>query len=210
MVPITPIEGQTLLLNVHRIAGIEETPETVVTLTGGQRMVVVDIASDLVASIKRVHATARATGAVCRSRRAGDLVNLATATADEPAAATEAAGTVSNVNPLLTGLIDLDRALAAVARVRWGQGGAADARFVDRALAAATTSLRRVSGSIDVQRSGAVAASLAGILDFCADQLVAREHGHGRVPPALLVAMLKRVRRAWAQLAVESTNPATP
>ena len=43
MIPVTPIAGRTVLLNANLIEAIEETPDTVITLAGGRRMVVVDV-----------------------------------------------------------------------------------------------------------------------------------------------------------------------
>ena len=57
MIPVTPIAGQTVLLNANLIEAIEETPDTVIVLSGGRRMVVVDVPDHLVARIERVRAS---------------------------------------------------------------------------------------------------------------------------------------------------------
>lgn len=54
MIPVTPIAGRTVLLNANLIEAIEETPDTVIVLAGGRRMVVVDVPAHLVARIERV------------------------------------------------------------------------------------------------------------------------------------------------------------
>lgn len=79
MIPITPLEGASVLLNVHSIERIEETPETVLVLAGGRRMVVVDAALDLVDRIVRVRAKIMASAAAAsearqKSERSLDLV----------------------------------------------------------------------------------------------------------------------------------------
>ena len=57
MIPVTPIAGRTVLLNANLIEAIEETPETVIVLAGGRRMVVVDVPAHLVARIERIRAS---------------------------------------------------------------------------------------------------------------------------------------------------------
>ena len=57
MIPVTPIAGHTVLLNANLIEAIEETPDTVIVLSGGRRMVVVDVPDHLVARIERIRAS---------------------------------------------------------------------------------------------------------------------------------------------------------
>ena len=57
MIPVTPIAGRTVLLNANLIEAIEETPDTVIVLSGGRRMVVVDVPDHLVARIERIRAS---------------------------------------------------------------------------------------------------------------------------------------------------------
>lgn len=57
MIPVTPIAGRTVLLNANLIEAIEETPDTVITLAGGRRMVVVDVPDHLIARIERIRAS---------------------------------------------------------------------------------------------------------------------------------------------------------
>lgn len=57
MIPVTPIAGRTVLLNANLIEAIEETPDTVIVLSGGRRMVVVDVPDHLVARIERVRSS---------------------------------------------------------------------------------------------------------------------------------------------------------
>ncbi len=57
MIPVTPIAGRTVLLNANLMEAIEETPVTVIVLSGGRRMVVVDVPEHLVARIERIRAS---------------------------------------------------------------------------------------------------------------------------------------------------------
>ena len=57
MIPVTPIAGRTVLLNANLIEAIEATPDTVIVLAGGRRMVVVDVPDHLVARIERIRAS---------------------------------------------------------------------------------------------------------------------------------------------------------
>lgn len=57
MIPVTPIAGRTVLLNANLIEAIEETPDTVIVLAGGRRMVVVDVPAQLVARIERIRSS---------------------------------------------------------------------------------------------------------------------------------------------------------
>jgi flagellar protein FlbD len=57
MIPVTPIAGRTVLLNANLIEAIEETPDTVIVLAGGRRMVVVDVPDHLIARIERIRAS---------------------------------------------------------------------------------------------------------------------------------------------------------
>jgi flagellar protein FlbD len=57
MIPVTPIAGRTVLLNANLIEAIEKTPDTVIVLSGGRRMVVVDVPDHLIARIERIRAS---------------------------------------------------------------------------------------------------------------------------------------------------------
>jgi len=57
MIPVTPIAGRTVLLNANLIEAIEQTPDTVIVLAGGRRMVVVDVPDHLVAKIEKIRAS---------------------------------------------------------------------------------------------------------------------------------------------------------
>lgn len=48
MIPVTRFDGTTLIVNVDRILWIEQTPDTVVVLTTGERLLVRERPSDLV------------------------------------------------------------------------------------------------------------------------------------------------------------------
>lgn len=53
MIPVTPIAGLTILLDVDAVVAIEATPETVIALDDGRRMVVADSVETLVRRIAR-------------------------------------------------------------------------------------------------------------------------------------------------------------
>lgn len=63
MVPVTAIEGVAILIHVDEIAAIESTPETVIVLADGRRMVAADSAETLVRRIARERARRVARGA---------------------------------------------------------------------------------------------------------------------------------------------------
>ena len=63
MVPVTAIEGVAILIDVDEIAAIESTPETVIVLADGRRMVSADSAEALVQRIARERARRVARGA---------------------------------------------------------------------------------------------------------------------------------------------------
>ncbi|MDX2343824.1 MAG: flagellar FlbD family protein [Acidimicrobiia bacterium] len=73
MIPVTPIAGRTVLLNANLIEAIEETPDTVIVLAGGRRMVVVDVPDHLVARIERIRASVFAAAHNRRPRGRGKL-----------------------------------------------------------------------------------------------------------------------------------------
>lgn len=76
MIPVTPIEGRTVLLNANLIEAIEETPDTVIVLAGGRRMVVVDVPDHLIARIERIRASVLAAAHNERPRGRAQLYAL--------------------------------------------------------------------------------------------------------------------------------------
>ncbi len=76
MVHVTPIAGPTILLSVDAITAIEPTPQPVVVLTDGRRLVVTDDPSDLVRRIVAQRAVQLA-GAVAPAGPTGTLVGAA-------------------------------------------------------------------------------------------------------------------------------------
>ena len=56
MIPVTAIEGVAILIDVDEIAAIESTPETVIVLADGRRMVAADSPESLVRRISRERA----------------------------------------------------------------------------------------------------------------------------------------------------------
>lgn len=73
MIPVTPIAGSTVLLNANLIEAIEQTPDTVIVLAGGRRMVVIDVPDHLVARIERIRASVLATAHGKRPRGRAQL-----------------------------------------------------------------------------------------------------------------------------------------
>ncbi len=63
MIALTRLNGQPVMVNSDLIEQIEETPDTVVTLTSGNRLVVRDRMTDVQAKIvefkRRIHAPER-------------------------------------------------------------------------------------------------------------------------------------------------------
>ncbi|MBV8637072.1 MAG: flagellar FlbD family protein [Candidatus Eremiobacteraeota bacterium] len=63
MIALTRLNGQPVMVNSDLIEQIEETPDTVVTLTSGNRLVVRDRMADVQAKIiefkRRIHAPER-------------------------------------------------------------------------------------------------------------------------------------------------------
>lgn len=53
MVELTRLNGQKIILNLELIESLEETPDTVVTLTTGKKYVVVERPSQIMAAIIR-------------------------------------------------------------------------------------------------------------------------------------------------------------
>lgn len=63
MIPVTAIEGIATLIDVDEITAIESTPETVIVLADGRRMLSADSAETLVRRIARERARRMARGA---------------------------------------------------------------------------------------------------------------------------------------------------
>ncbi|MEA2000262.1 MAG: flagellar FlbD family protein [Actinomycetota bacterium] len=234
MIPITPLAGRTVLLNLRVIERIEETPETVIVLAGGRRMVVVDIAPELVARIHRAHAkvmTAAARGAAPGLRRKPTKPSAiapsqsaepdtrrttaaATAAAPEPATDHPLGTPVSNVNNLHTGQIAFDRTLASISRYRWAMSQqSADTQTAQQELARAHATIRDLPGMIDLEHSSDIAKSLADTINFCATQLagLAPRHGEEKAPRETEATLrfvettLTGLRKIWARIAADAS-----
>ncbi|MGA9596853.1 MAG: flagellar FlbD family protein, partial [Acidimicrobiia bacterium] len=196
MIPITPLRNRTVLINVKSIEQIEQMPETVLVLTGGRRMVVVDLAQDVAQRIQRVHATVMARAAAGSTPRltspGGRLPSTALPQAAhgfvEPASApadlapskdpdqtvsttTISTTNISTTNLLHTGQIALDRILAAVTRCRW----LADQRSMDdlyrQELGKALDAVDDLAGTFRPRHVRGPASALAEVLGGCRDQL---------------------------------------
>ena len=57
MIPVTPLKGRPIMLNADLIESIESSPDTVITLANGRRLVVADRAQDLVERIQLFRAS---------------------------------------------------------------------------------------------------------------------------------------------------------
>lgn len=57
MIPITPLEGLTVLLDVDLIEAIEPSPQPIIVLTNGRRLVVSDAPDSLLERIRRARAS---------------------------------------------------------------------------------------------------------------------------------------------------------
>lgn len=228
MIPVTPLSDRTVLINARSIERIEQMPETVLVLTGGRRMVVVDLAQDVVKRIERVHATVVAAAAAGSTRRrtssSGRLRSTALPQAAhgfvEPASApaglppgTDPDQTISTTNLLHTGQIALDRVLAAVARSRW----LSDQRSMDdlyrRELGKALDALDDLAGTLHPRQIRGPATSLTEVLGGCRDQLgllLSRDRDEMSVREAdnimrTIHANISKVRKVWARIAADTS-----
>jgi len=52
MISLTRLNGKTIVLNALLIESIEETPDTIITLTTGKRYTVLEKADDVVAKVR--------------------------------------------------------------------------------------------------------------------------------------------------------------
>ncbi|MBO5509195.1 MAG: flagellar FlbD family protein [Lachnospiraceae bacterium] len=51
MIEVTRLKGSKIIINAELIEMVEETPDTVITLTSGKRYVVCEAAEDIVAKV---------------------------------------------------------------------------------------------------------------------------------------------------------------
>ncbi len=233
MIPITPLAGSRVLVNVRLIEQIEETPETVIVLTGGRRMVVVDVAQNLVERINRVQGNVRAAMAV-RSSHTTKATRLSVVGPPPPetetglgfttpnfsgTASTDVSQPISTVNLFHAGQIAIDRALAAIARHEWAstQGSVDTDQVAQHQLATAHDTICGLTRTIDLEQSGDVAKSLVDILNYCSDQLADMRTAAGEATPPrerkamlhLVKANLAKLRKTWARIAADASSPAS-
>jgi len=233
MIPITPLSNKTVLINVRSIEQIEQMPETVLVLTGGRRMVVVDLAQDVAQRIQRVHATVMARAAAGSTPRltspGGRLPSTAlpqavhgfaeraSAPADLPPGRDPnqaiATTNVSTTNLLHTGQIALDRILAAVTRCRW----LVDQRSMDdlyrQELGKALDAVDDLAGTLRPGHGRGPATALAEVLGGCRDQLsmlLSRDMDEISVQEAdnimrTIHANIRKVRTVWARIAADTS-----
>ncbi|MGE5397847.1 MAG: flagellar FlbD family protein [Chitinophagales bacterium] len=53
MIRVTKLNGQSIIINLELIESIEETPDTIITLTTGKKMVVLDKTNEIIANVIR-------------------------------------------------------------------------------------------------------------------------------------------------------------
>lgn len=53
VIPVTRLNGQTIIINLDLIETLEQTPDTVITLTNGKKFVVRESVNEIVAEIVR-------------------------------------------------------------------------------------------------------------------------------------------------------------
>jgi uncharacterized protein YlzI (FlbEa/FlbD family)/flagellin-specific chaperone FliS len=238
MIPVRPLADRTVLLNIDSIDRIEEMPETVIVLVGGRRLVVVDLAGDLVRKIRRVRAKVeyRRSQATSGDSPVLDLASVTPPRSDTelPEAAPGVAAPrpvagdppISSATNLQTGLIAFDRLLAALARHRWAAG-----QHIPEAEEIAQQQLKQALGAahelmslIDIEHSGGIGSALYEILDSCATQLSnlhpdLRDSSHpGRATNLRRIEVsLSKLRNVWARIAADtsfrkptSTDPSEP
>ena len=68
MIIVHRLRGEPMFLNADLIESIEETPDTVVTLVDGRRMVVSDAGSDIADRVLEFRASILASAATLRER----------------------------------------------------------------------------------------------------------------------------------------------
>ena len=68
MIIVHRLRGEPMFLNADLIESIEETPDTVVTLVDGRRMVVSDTGSDIADRVLEFRASILASAATLRER----------------------------------------------------------------------------------------------------------------------------------------------
>lgn len=227
MIPVTPLEGRSVLLNVNSIELIEEAPETVLVLAGGRRMVVVDVAEDLVARINKVRARLLASAAESRGRSESSRNRLrAVSAAGEPpdpsrdvttGGADTATPALSTSNVLHMGQVTLDRVLASIARCR-SAVPRRDLVHFRRELGAAHDGIETLASTLDHRHSGGVTQSAIDILVACADRLAGLEGERlSTVSPQDADAVLRTLqgslttlRKAWARIAADTSYLPTP
>jgi flagellar protein FlbD len=85
MIAVTRPDGSTLLLNPDRIESIEETPDTVITLTDGRKLLVREGADVVAARFTAYRRSLRAGPRRAARTPPADPIRLATAPIDEEA-----------------------------------------------------------------------------------------------------------------------------
>lgn len=223
MIPITPLTNKTVLVNIRSIEQIEETPETVLVLTGGRRMVVVDAAQNVVDRIHRVRAqilaSASNTSRGASTEEDTDAPSPVGLRVVEPSTGwtdrSLGTGQLSNANPLHTGQISIDRTLAAIARCRWLAGQESADSVFERELVRALDSIEDLTRSAKSRQAREADNTIAERVEWCRDQLMNLYHetqsGLSAADTQHILrrvgASVKRLRRAWAAAAADSSRP---
>lgn len=72
MIPVTRPDGSTLLINPDRIETIEDTPDCVITMADGKKLIVRESAADVSARFMAYQKAIRTPNSKFGGRRAGD------------------------------------------------------------------------------------------------------------------------------------------
>lgn len=84
MILVHRIKGEALFLNADLIEAVETTPDTVITLVDGRKLVVADDAKDIVDRVREFRASVLAATEHYRSGAAASLVVLPGRETEEP------------------------------------------------------------------------------------------------------------------------------
>lgn len=76
MIMVHRLKGEPMLLNADLITTIETNPDTVITLADGRRLVVSDLAEDIVDRVRLFRASVLAAAGEIRETSAPSLVTL--------------------------------------------------------------------------------------------------------------------------------------
>ncbi len=76
MIVVHRLKGERMFLNADLVESIEETPDTVITLVDGRRIVVADPADDIAGRILEFRASILVTASEMRAGNGGSVIAL--------------------------------------------------------------------------------------------------------------------------------------